>query len=209
MPESSACMSQHSSGSASQFSSFLSGCHTSASPQSHDGNMDGQIITLFGHLNIYLPEGTGRICSRARSPAKLSRTQTQDPVSNMLWPLRDQRLSKLPEEIQRNTQGPSEAPREHDSFGLRFKVKGEQLWDVWLNPCGFGVILWLYRFSHCKSIWEGGCLTHRQISVLKGRPLVFWASLLNELVNFHWQLFNLAYSNHFLKGNFYKRDKVK
>lgn len=83
---------------------------------------EGQIITLSGRLKVYLPEGTVRICSRVR-PREPSGTQIHDPVGRMLWSLKDQGLSKLPEEIQGNTQSPTVAPRGHVGFGLRFKVK--------------------------------------------------------------------------------------
>ncbi len=140
MPESStSSASQHSSGSASQFSSSLrqiSADVTPLPPQTHDVKMRDSLSHCLDICTF--------IRLRARAgfalPRELSRTQTQDPVSYMLWPLKDQRLSKLPEEIQRNTQSPSEAAREHDGFGLRLKVKGEQLRDIRLNPCGSSVI---------------------------------------------------------------------
>lgn len=88
---------------------------------------------------FYLPEGTVRICSRVR-PCERSGTQIHDPVGRMLWSLKDQGLSKLPDEIQRNTQSPTVAPRGHVGFGLRFKVKAALRQTVWLKPFASSVI---------------------------------------------------------------------
>lgn len=100
---------------------------------------DGHFITLFGHMNIHLPEGAVRITeehthTRMPSPPlhEPSRTRAHDPGSYMLWPLKDQMLNELPEELQsgREThESPTVAPGEHEGFGLRFKVKGEQNGD--------------------------------------------------------------------------------
>lgn len=108
----------------------------------------------------------GQTCSGAL-PHELGRTQARDPVSYMLWFPKDQRLSELPEEIQRNTLSPAVALGEHEGFALRFKVKDEQLGDVWPNPCGSGVIPLQIQVLHCQHIWEEGCFTHRQMCVLE------------------------------------------
>lgn len=75
---------------------------------------------------------------------------------------------------------PTVAPREHEGFGLKFKVKGKQHWNTWLNPCWSSVIPLQIQVLHCQHIWEGGCLTDREICP------VWLSGKWGLLVQSHW-----------------------
>lgn len=55
--------------------------------------------------------------------------------------------------------------RLHEGFGLRFKVKGKKLGDIWLNSGASSLIPLQILVLHCKHIlqWGGGVLTRDRI----------------------------------------------
>lgn len=141
---------------------------------------DGQIITLSGHLCIYLPEGEVWITEKC--PPKVQNSQSRSGQLLVVVSERskaEEGCMKRYRVAERHT-SPTVAPGEHEGFGLRFKVKGKQHRDMWLNPCWSSVIHLQMLVLHCQHIWETWCLTHRQISALEGGQVVLWGCLLNE-----------------------------
>lgn len=126
-------------------------------------------------LNIYLPEGTAPPVNSTGLILLIGSVTCCG-----LWKIKGWvSCLKRYRAAEKHT-SPTVAPREHAGFGSRFKVKGEQLWDIWLNPCGSSIIPLQIQVLHCQHIWEGRCLTQRQISMLEGGQAVFWGSLINE-----------------------------
>lgn len=163
---------------------------------------EGQIITLFGHLNIYLPEDTVQITAECSPSWTRQDSHSQSGQLHVVVSEKDQRPEPAAwrdtEQAEKHT-SPTVVPREHEGFGLRFKVKGEQCRNVWPNPCGSSVIPLQIQILRCQHIWEGGCSTHRQISVLGGGKVVLWDCLTNEGCRFSptdllwgWQLLLLC-----------------
>ena len=97
-----------------------------------EGKVRDRLPHCFGHLYIF--------CSRARSPREPQ--QDSNSWSGQLHVVVSERSKCRASCLRRYREThrvPTAAPREHEGFGGRFKVKGEQLWDIGPNPRGSSV----------------------------------------------------------------------